>query len=643
MMFAIKTLFIILLFIQPYSFSQWVNDPRLNTPLVTNPKDPTNITVLGESKEGGAFIVWQDVISSNLNNVFFLHFNRDGKVSFRADGKAVSLSQFNKLNPVAILSPKDELIILWKEIISAERQTLSIQKVNQSGMRLWTDFGIQLENVEGEITDFTLSCNNLGEIFVSMITRNLVPLNMSKTIFKLSVSGEVLTKNVSYQKSDGVIHNSQIIAIDSQFSGLFWIETVNNKSVLNFKSENISNKENKSSISVSNPKENVIDFSVSKYGDDFYIIWTVLAQNKRIYHQLISSKGIKKWGSEGKIVTLLKGSNSNPKHTFFNNRIIITWVNEFNKDRNIFADAFDLKGEKIWDKSPIPIITLKGDQFGQQIVSDNKGGFIIAWIDRRKSEDFGNIYAQKITLDKKFLWDSLGVDLGTYPKSQKSYLNLIEDRSGGAVAVFKDKRNDGCEIYGQKIFSTGTYAGQILGLKSELFGDSVKISWFAANESNIVEYDILRKAENESIWRTISTIKKINSNNINYYEYFDFPDGNGLISYKVVQKISGKENQFSEITTVNYISDFSDFILFQNSPNPFSEKTTISFSIPYGQNVEIEIFDIRLNPIKVLVKDYYSEGKHSIIFNADELEPGIYFYRLKAGDFIAVKKMVVNK
>ncbi len=642
MNFVTRILFIVLFCFQINSFTQWVNDPRSNTPLVINLKDPTNITVLGESKEG-AFIIWQDIVVQNLNNIFVLHFNKDGQVSFRADGKAVSLSQFNKLNPVAVLSPKDEALILWKEILSTDRQSLMIQKVNSSGLRLWTDFGILLESVEGEITDFSLACNSAGEVFVSMINKSLITQKVTKTIFRLGISGEIISKFTSYQKTEGIIHSSQIIANDDQNISLFWIETLNNKSILNFKSENVSKKEITNPVTISNPRENVLDFSVSKLGNDFYIVWTVLSQNKRIYHQLISPKGVKKWGSEGKLLTSLRGSNSNPRHSIFNNKIITTWVNENNKDRNIFADAFDIKGDKIWDKNPLPIINTKGDQFGQQIVSDNRGGFIIAWIDRRKGEDFGNIYAQKITIDKKFLWDSTGVDLGTSPKSQKSYLNLIDDKNGGAVAVFKDKRNEGCEIYGQKIFSTGTYAGQILGLKSELFGDSIKISWFAANESNIVEYDILRKTENESFWKTIGSLRKISNNNINYYEYYDFPNENGLLSYKVVQKISGKENQFSDITKVNYVTDISNYILFQNSPNPFNEKTTISFLIPFGQQVEIEIFDVRLNPVKVLVKDYFSEGKHTIIFNADELTPGIYFYRMKAGDFIAVKKMVVNK
>lgn len=639
----IKYIFFFLIIILTNDFfAQWAYDPKANTPLVVNPKDPTNISVIGDSK-GGGFIVWQDIVSSNIDNIFFLHFNKDGLVSFRSDGKAVSLSQFSKSNPIAVISPKDEVIILWKEIISSERQNLTIQKVNSLGSRLWTDFGVQLERVDGEINDFDLSINQQEEIFITMISRDFLKTKVIKTLFKLNSSGNIISKTVTYQKSDGNFHSSKIISNDSQTAGLFWVETEKNKSVLKYTLSSVSLKEHKEPIIISNPKENVLNYSVSKVGDDYYVVWTVLTQNRRIYHQLLSSKGQKKWGTEGKLVTTMKGSNYNPKHSIYNNRIVVTWVNEFNKDKNIYVDAFDLRGERVWDRSPLTIINLAGDQFGQQIVSDEKGGFIIAWIDRRKGEDFGNIYAQKITLDKKFLWDSTGVDLGTSPNSQKSYLNLIDDKTGGAIAVFKDKRENVCEIYGQKIFATGTYAGQILGLKSELLGDSIKISWYVANEPNIVEYDVLRKNEKSFSWKKIGSVKKISSSGVNYYEYFDFPDESGQISYRIVQKISGKEHQQSDVVTVNYSADVSSYVLFQNSPNPFSDKTNISFLIPYSQQVEIEIFDVRLNPIKILVKDYFSEGRHTVTLNSDNLPSGIYFYRMKAGDFIAVKKMVINK
>jgi hypothetical protein len=508
---------------------------------------------------------------------------------------------------------------------------------------LWTDFGIQIEKVEGDIVDYSLSASSNGEVLIVLISKKSLSQKISKTIFKLNNDGKIISKKVTHQKSEGIIIGSQILTKDSQSAGLFWIESINNKSVLKFKFENLTDKETKIPTAISNLKDNVLDFSVLKIKDGFYVIWTVLAQTRRIYHQLISSKGVKNFGNEGKLISTLKGSNYNPRVTFYNNRILVTYVNEFNKDQNIYADAFDLKGERIWDKKPLSIIDIKGDQFGQQIVSDNKGGFIVAWIDRRKGKDFGNIYSQKFSLDKKLLWDSLGVNLGTSPNSQKSYLNLIEDKSGGAIAIFKDKINDICEIYGQRVFSTGTFEGQILGLKSELLGDSVKISWYAVNESDLVEYNILRKKDNTNRWDKIATLQKIRLSTINYYEYFDFPNDNGLFSYSIVQKINGRENQLSDITSVNYIKDVTDYLLFQNSPNPFSDKTTISFAIPAPQRVELEIFDIRLNPIKLLVNESFPAGKHSIVFHADELVSGIYFYRMKAGDFISVKKMVVTK
>lgn len=624
-------------------YSQWAYNPSINTPLVISPNDPTNISVLGDKKDGG-FIIWQDINSSYINNIFFIHFNKDGQVSFEADGIEVSPSVFNKLNPIATINQNDEVLILWKEIISQNREILRVQKVNSFGKRLWNDFGIQLEKVEGKITEFSISCNRNREAFIVMISKNPEKLDLTKTIYKINNSGELVSKLTLLRKSTGNIHDPQIISIDDQNFALSWIEAINNKSILKFNTFNISSKNYKEPLTISNEKENIIDYSLSKLEDNYYITWTVLSKNRRIYHQLVSSRGEKKWGQEGKLITTQKGSNYNPKYSFYNNQILVTWINEINNfDKNIYANFFDFNGEKIWDSKPLPIVELKGDQFGQQVVSDKKGGFIIAWIDKRDKNDFGNIYAQKITIDKKFLWDSAGVDIGNFPNSPKSYLNLISDKLGGAIAIFKDKRNDGCKIYGQKIFSSGTFSGQILDFKIEQIIDSVKISWYAINEPNAVEYEIYRKNNKASNWEKLSNLLKPTKNDINYYEYFDFPSIDGIIIYKLVQKIAGKESQQFFEKSIDYISNWDNYILYQNSPNPFSKKTNISFVIPFPQNVQIELFDFRLNLIKILVDDYFNAGKHSVELSADELSNGVYFYRIRAGSFIAVKKMVVDK
>ena len=147
--------------------------------------------------------------------------------------------------------------------------------------------------------------------------------------------------------------------------------------------------------------------------------------------------------------------------------------------------------------------------------------------------------------------------------------------------------------------------------------------------------------DNENQWETISSLPKGAASTINYYEYKDYPDNNGLVSYRVFQK-SKNNQQLSETVTLEIIKETGDYILYQNIPNPFSETTTISFYIPKEEYVEIEIYDIRLNPLGTIAQKIFPAGKNTVSFDAKRLSPGVYFYKMKAGDFVAVKKMVVS-
>jgi hypothetical protein len=86
-----------------------------------------------------------------------------------------------------------------------------------------------------------------------------------------------------------------------------------------------------------------------------------------------------------------------------------------------------------------------------------------------------------------------------------------------------------------------------------------------------------------------------------------------------------------------------EFKLEQNFPNPFNPSTTISFSLPQSQNVELKVFDMLGNEVALLLDEYKSAGEHKIEFNGSELSTGIYFYQMKAGDFIKTKKLVLLK
>lgn len=86
-----------------------------------------------------------------------------------------------------------------------------------------------------------------------------------------------------------------------------------------------------------------------------------------------------------------------------------------------------------------------------------------------------------------------------------------------------------------------------------------------------------------------------------------------------------------------------DFMLHQNYPNPFNPSTKIRFDIPNDANVKISVYDILGREVQVLANEYKQAGSYEISFDAAALSSGTYFYRLDAGDFKDIKKMILIK
>lgn len=84
-----------------------------------------------------------------------------------------------------------------------------------------------------------------------------------------------------------------------------------------------------------------------------------------------------------------------------------------------------------------------------------------------------------------------------------------------------------------------------------------------------------------------------------------------------------------------------EFSLLQNYPNPFNPSTKISWQSPGGSHQTLKIYDILGNEVATLVDEYKPAGKYEVEFNAIQLSSGVYFYQLKAGDYIDIKKMIL--
>jgi thiol-disulfide isomerase/thioredoxin len=81
----------------------------------------------------------------------------------------------------------------------------------------------------------------------------------------------------------------------------------------------------------------------------------------------------------------------------------------------------------------------------------------------------------------------------------------------------------------------------------------------------------------------------------------------------------------------------------QNYPNPFNPSTNINYTLASSQFVTLKVYDILGNEIVSLVNEQKPAGNYTVKFNALNLGSGIYFYQLKAGNFIRTKKMILLK
>jgi len=85
------------------------------------------------------------------------------------------------------------------------------------------------------------------------------------------------------------------------------------------------------------------------------------------------------------------------------------------------------------------------------------------------------------------------------------------------------------------------------------------------------------------------------------------------------------------------------YSLAQNFPNPFNARTRINFALPQQSDVTIEVYNILGQKTATLAEGLLPAGNHTVIWDASNVASGVYYYRLTAGDFSAIKMMTLLK
>lgn len=173
--------------------------------------------------------------------------------------------------------------------------------------------------------------------------------------------------------------------------------------------------------------------------------------------------------------------------------------------------------------------------------------------------------------------------------------------------------------------------------------DKIQLNWITKTEVNNYGFNVERKINKEDGWNAIGFVQgNGNSNSPKYYSFDDKNLSSGKYSYRLKQIDTDGQFEYSKVIEVDLISPMK-YELSQNYPNPFNPVTTIQFSIPEAGDVNLTVYNILGELVAELVNGDKEAGVYTINFNAAELNSGLYIYKLTAGNFNEVKKLMVIK
>lgn len=186
--------------------------------------------------------------------------------------------------------------------------------------------------------------------------------------------------------------------------------------------------------------------------------------------------------------------------------------------------------------------------------------------------------------------------------------------------------------------------------------ESTGVIWVGTQQSGISRFDGVN-------WKTYNVLNSsIPTNRINAIRIDK--EGNKWIGTHQAGLVKFKEGTVSVGSDENELN--KEFSLNQNFPNPFNPETTISFVIPaqvtnlknFSSNnsfrnenvyVTLKVYDVLGKEVATIVDEEKQPGVYTVKFNMGRIESnislstGVYFYRLNAGDFSSVKKMMFIK
>ena len=295
-----------------------------------------------------------------------------------------------------------------------------------------------------------------------------------------------------------------------------------------------------------------------------------------------------------------------------------------------------------------------GRDYGNFVKQTFDNGFIVTGYTLSYGAGGDDLWIVRTDESGNLLWSK------TYGGAQSDVGYCLQETNDGGYVIVGHTLSRGAGLHDVWLLRLESIIPvELTSFKAFVKGNNVELNWTTATETNNRGFEIQRSVipngVRNLVWESAGFLKgNGTSTEPKNYSFVDEGLSSGKFAYRLKQIDYDGSFAYSDIIEVE-INNPEEFTLEQNYPNPFNPVTKIKFKIqasslnPFskeeGSFTSIKVFDVLGNEVAVLVNEFIQSGYYEVEFNANNynLPSGIYFYRLQAGAFIEVRKMIYNK
>ncbi len=361
----------------------------------------------------------------------------------------------------------------------------------------------------------------------------------------------------------------------------------------------------------------------------------------------INSLGKRLWGDSGKVIetnpigyTIHLSKMSSGHFAFCYSRILF---------------GFNNNGEVNYrDSLPYRILNITSDESGGAVASWKGGSSNNIKIHSQRKDSLGNNLWQEPYVE---IADSLDIGTRLNILSNNNYYHYgwLGMKNGVAeILQIQSLRNNGTKLFIEGSIPLSDFPTSVTSIQiiSSYSGSNI-FAWTHWDSPQTYNANYARRIDStgSDLWPENPVL--LNEPYLGYFsmvtDCFGGAIGVGYMNSDFAiraLKVSVNGKLGEVITSTEYDKEdilLKQSLLYQNYPNPFNSSTIIKFQILNEGNVNISLYNILGEKLKILSNEYKSAGSHSIIFSSENLTSGVYIYTLETNNKVLSKKLTIIK